>query len=89
MHRTTNGLEKRDKIECEHEYKKISLNQIDILTKILVKFRKFHQLNHIKSPFSPYFSDLLNFEKLINFWNFNLEPFLSDQISRKCWFSMN
>ena len=64
MHRTTNGLEKRDKIECEHEYKKISLNQIDILTKISMKFRKFHQLNHVKSPFSPYFSDLLNFETL-------------------------
>ena len=29
-----------------------------------MKFRKFHQLNHVKSPFSPYFSDLLNFETL-------------------------
>ena len=54
MHRITNWIEKRDKIDCEPDlknYLKILLNQFDILQKlgenfneILMKFRKFHQV---------------------------------------------
>ena len=68
MHRITNGLEKRDKIDCEPDLKnhlKISLNQFDILQKLGENFNEnFNEIskispgttvNHVKSPFAPLF----------------------------------